>query len=515
MAEHVDAVVIGAGLGGLAAAAALAGAGREVLVLEQAAEPGGYAQSFRRGPYRFDTSLHALNGLAPGGGADLVHRALGIDTRIRLRRLDPLYLLRLPDRDVVAHADLFQYESALISALPTAAAGVRSYLDEVLAIYRDSRRLAEDQEFARLPSAAAFPSRYPALTRAANETWGQLIGRHVPEPDAQTVLGALWGYVGLPPSRCSALVGAGLVGSYHEHGGWYPDGGSRALTDAVAEAVALRGGRIRYGQLVTAIEVAGTHAVAVTTARGSRIEADVFVSDASAPTTLLELVGRDRLPADYVARAATPMPSYTTFSVFLGLDRDLPADHGLPHDTFLPGSRDPDTGYRAALAGDWIHADLMITDYTRVDPGCAPPGHSVLVLTVAAAWDHDDTWGTGGDLVDYHSNPRYLAAKGRAADALIGRAAAVLPELESAIREREVSTPLTNFFYTRNPRGAIEGYENSVANSAFGTLPQQTPITNLFLAGAWTNSGGMNPALASGLTAARLATGRSAVGAPV
>ncbi|HET6877537.1 MAG TPA: NAD(P)/FAD-dependent oxidoreductase [Jatrophihabitans sp.] len=514
MAEHVDAVVIGAGLGGLAAAAALAGAGREVLVLEQAAEPGGYAQSFRRGAYRFDTGLHALNGLAPGGGADLVYRALGIDTRIRLRRLDPLYLLRLPDRDVVAHADLFQYESELIGALPAAAAGVRAYLDEVLAVYRDTRRMAEDQEFARMPSAAAFASRYPALTRAANETWGQLIGRHVPDPRAQTVLGALWGYVGLPPSRCSAVVGTGLVGSYHEHGGWYPDGGARALTDAVAETVALRGGRIRYGQPVTAVQTAGEHAVAVTTGDGSSIEADVFVSGASAPTTMLELVGRDRLPADYVARVATPMPSYTTFSVFLGLDRDLPAERGLPHETFLPGSADPETGYRAALAGDWIHADLSITDYTRVDPGCAPPGHCALVLTATAAWDHDDTWGTGGDLTDYHSNPRYLAAKNRAADALIGRAAAVLPELESAIREREAATPLTNYFYTRNPRGAIEGYENSVANSGFGWLPQQTPIANLFLAGAWTNTGGMNPALTSGLTAARLAMGQARVGAP-
>ena len=108
-------------------------------------------------------------------------------------------------------------------------------------------------------------------------------------------------------------------------------------------------------------------------------------------------------------------------------------------------------------------------------------------------------------MTDYHHNPRYLQIKKQAADALIARADAAVPGLANAIEFREAATPLTNFRYTRNPRGAIEGYENSPENSGLGWLPQETPIRNLFLAGAWTNTGGQNPAIASGAAAARQA----------
>ena len=127
------------------------------------------------------------------------------------------------------------------------------------------------------------------------------------------------------------------------------------------------------------------------------------------------------------------------------------------------------------------------------------------MLATEATWDNQDTWGTGGDLTDYQQNPRYLQAKQQLADTLIARADAAVPGLADAIEVQEASTPLTNFRYTRNPRGAIEGYENTPENSGLGWLPQQTPIRNLFLAGAWTNTGGQNPAIGSGVAAARLA----------
>jgi prolycopene isomerase len=120
-------------------------------------------------------------------------------------------------------------------------------------------------------------------------------------------------------------------------------------------------------------------------------------------------------------------------------------------------------------------------------------------------WNYADVWGTGGDLAGYHENPAYLAVKERVADELVALADASVPGLAGAVGFREASTPLTNFAYTHNPLGAIEGYENTPANSGLGWLPQTTPIHNLFLAGAWTNGGGQNPAIQSGRSAAELA----------
>jgi phytoene dehydrogenase-like protein len=505
MAERVDAVVIGGGLGGLAAGVTLAGHGLTVVVLEQHTVPGGYAQCFQRGPYRFDVSLHALNGLAPGGGVDHLYRDLGIWDRLRLHRLDPLYQLRLPDLEVTAHADFYRYESELIGHFPAEAAGIRAYLDEAFAAYRDSRRMEEDQAAGRMPALADFPARYPALVRVSGETWEQMMSRHVADARVRSALAAFWGYFGLPPSRCAALAGAVATCSYHEHGGWYPEGGSGAISAALAQVLRERGGQIRYGVPAVGIQLSHERAAAVTTSDGQRLEAEVFISNASAPATMLELIGRDQLPSDYAARVAGPVASYTIFNVYLGLNRDVFAEQGLAHELFLTSSYSADESWQAARRGDWEKAAVGITDYTQVDPGCAPAGHAVAVVATEASWDYQDTWGTGGDLTDYQQNPRYLQIKKQMADALIARADGAVPGLADAIEFQEASTPLTNFRYTGNPRGAIEGYENSPENSGLGWLPQETPIRNLFLAGAWTNTGGQNPAIASGAAAARLA----------
>ena len=504
MSDRADTIVIGAGLGGLAAGAALARAGRSVVVLEQQASPGGYAQSFTRGPYRFDAGLHALNGLAAGGGWDTLYADLGIGNRLSLHRLDPLYRLRMPGTELTAHADWYRYEAELVEKFPAEADGIRGYLDEVLAIYHDRRRMQEDQAAHHGPDMEEFRRRYPTVVRVASETWGQLMARHVSDPRARTALGALWGHVGLPPAECSALIGAAVTGSFHEHGGWYPAGGAQALTGTLVDVLRERGGTVLFSQSVTGIEWRDSQIAAVTTSDGLRLEADSFISNASAPATMLGLVGRERLPADYVTRVASPALSYSTFVVHLGLDRDLVAEHNLDHELFLAGSPDAAQSWRACQSGDWEHAAISVTDYTSVDPGCAPHGRATVAITTPAAWDYQDTWGTGGDLTGYHDNPRYLEVKEQVTDALVARVARELPGLDAAIGYLEASTPLTNFDYTGNPRGAVEGYANNPANAGLGLLPQETPIPNLYLAGAWTTSGGMNTALASGARAAKM-----------
>ena len=92
--------------------------------------------------------------------------------------------------------------------------GIKGYLDEVLAVYRQARRLEEDQAAGRGPRPESFAASYPALARASGETWQQLMSRHVQDVRLQAALAGLWGYVGLPPSQCVALVGALMGASY-------------------------------------------------------------------------------------------------------------------------------------------------------------------------------------------------------------------------------------------------------------------------------------------------------------
>ena len=58
--DAYDGIVIGSGLGGLAAAAFLAKAGKRMVVFERLDGPGGYAHAFRCGAYLFDPAIHAI-----------------------------------------------------------------------------------------------------------------------------------------------------------------------------------------------------------------------------------------------------------------------------------------------------------------------------------------------------------------------------------------------------------------------------------------------------------------------
>ena len=63
MVKNYDAIVIGAGNGGLVAAARLAKEGKKTLLIERHNLPGGFATSFVRGRFEFEASLHELCGI--------------------------------------------------------------------------------------------------------------------------------------------------------------------------------------------------------------------------------------------------------------------------------------------------------------------------------------------------------------------------------------------------------------------------------------------------------------------
>ena len=77
--EYYDVIVIGAGIGGLTAAALLSKAGLSVCVLEKEPHVGGYLAGFRRKHFIFDTAIHWLNQYGPDGIVDKLFSVIGSD----------------------------------------------------------------------------------------------------------------------------------------------------------------------------------------------------------------------------------------------------------------------------------------------------------------------------------------------------------------------------------------------------------------------------------------------------
>jgi len=171
-AAAYDVVVVGAGLGGLSAAAFLARTGRSVLVIEREEEPGGYARSFRRGDYLFELAIHIIGqgeGLLLGKLLDY----LGVADRCRFVRVADVCALNFPGFRLSVPAGREAYISAHAEALaPSEADGLRHCFELSQQVHREVHQLPPVLSLRELEGAV---TRFPTLFRYHSSTLGDLL----------------------------------------------------------------------------------------------------------------------------------------------------------------------------------------------------------------------------------------------------------------------------------------------------------------------------------------------------
>ncbi|MCP4249797.1 MAG: hypothetical protein GY778_22365, partial [bacterium] len=163
------------------------------------------------------------------------------------------------------------------------------------------------------------------MSTAFTQNWADFLASHVTDAQLQAALSALWGYFGLPPSRMSAGLFAAALSSYHLNGGYYPIGGSMALSRALEDVIVQEGGSILYRNTVTSMDINDGRIRAVSTHRGDDYQADIFISTAS-PRDTIGFVGAEHFGDAYVEQMASDEPALSNLVVYLGVEGDLAAD---------------------------------------------------------------------------------------------------------------------------------------------------------------------------------------------
>jgi phytoene desaturase len=359
----VRVAVVGAGLGGLAAALRLQGLGADVCVLEQRPRPGGRAYRLRDGGFTWDmgpsllTLPAVLEETFAAGGLD-IHREL------TLRELDPLYRIHWAGSDAhfdfVPDAERLRDEVARFSARD--AAQVAPFLAALEPIYRRAILEAGRRDFG---SAREFAALVPSMLRlGALRTLHGFVARHFDDPRVREAFSFHSLFIGGDPFRVPAIYGA-LVSLQVDGGGWYADGGMGAVVDALAAPL-----DVRCGEAVERIEVTGGRVTGVRLAGGGRVAADVVVSNADV-LRLPELLGasppRRRL-----------RETFSCFLLYLGTRRRF---ERLRHHTLLVGD-----GYREFIRTVTRGRELPRTFSTyvhapaRTEAAMAPAGGDSLAV---------------------------------------------------------------------------------------------------------------------------------------
>ncbi len=493
--KHV--IIIGGGVGGLAAAVRLASAGVLVTLLEKNSRVGGKLNLWevphpRRPadrPFRFDTGPSLLTlpfvfeQLFAGAGERLADH-------LDLVRLDPIARFIWPDGATFELRDSAEATLAEVARFaPDDVEGWRAFYAvgrdiwertaDLFLYHSPEQLLAGDGKFdpRRGLAMLTVPFRIGMFAR-----FSRRVDRHVKNQRLRELLYQYATYSGASPFRAPATL-AVIPHAEQHFGGWYPRGGMYRIAEALGSLARKLGVDVRVNAPVNRVIVENATACGVELADGTELRADAVIANSDVVHTYRHMVR----PADRKRHADAKLdklePGGSGMVLLLGVDGTYPQ---LAHHTkFMPADYTSDL--TAMFETHTTPADpcIYVAATTRTDPTQAPDGcENLFVLASAPALDGHTDWASAG--------PRYRDQLVHTLERKWG-----LTDLSRRIVVERSFTPADLASEYNANAGSIYGIGSNSRRSAFLRPPNRDrDVRGLYFAGGATHPGGGLPLVA-------------------
>lgn len=463
-----DVVIIGAGLGGLFTGAILSKEGYRVTILEKNSTIGGGLQSFKRFGMSFDTGMHVIGGMQPGGNIRRLCEYLNISDKIKLQDVDndcsefihfeednSSYKIRKGRKGFVESFALY---------FPEDREDLEKYVDALFAITDsvDLFNLRPNDNSTNL--FAHFPGDF---LLSAN----RFIEKYIKNEKLASILAYLNPLYGGCKDITPAYIHA-IISVLYINGTSRFIGGSDLFAELLQSIVTKNGGKVFTNEGVTWIDVENRHINGVATSKGNKFYADYYISDIH-PCTLLKIMPETAFPKAFRDRINMIPNSFSAFSLFIKMK-----DNWLPyinHTEFFM-TKYQDIWSLGSKDISWPSGFLFMTPPELNQGEYAKK----VIITSPMNFEYAKEW----EMTSVGKRgPKYQDWKCMLTNLLLDKVEYLHPGFKQHIEAVNSATPLTIRDFYGTKEGSLYGFSKDCNNITMSQLPVVTKVDNLLLTG--------------------------------
>lgn len=382
---HYDVVIVGAGNGGLSAAAYLVKNHKKVLVLEKHNLPGGCATSFRRGRFEFESTLHEMcqvgEGKTKGAVRELLDDYYGL--KVKWVGFDEAFCSISKEKgkafNVVMPTGIKEFTDEMERIVPGSRPSVETFFEMGKMIIDGVDWLAsynnEPGGFAKIKMLLKWKD-LMKLVPVDTDTMLKKIGM----PDkAREIIESYWDYIATPSDAMSFAVYCFMTTSYIIRKPYICHDRSHEISMAFDHMIRENGGDIWYCAPVKSFDVRNNVCHGVTLNDGTYISADYVIANIHPDTAFRKFIDPKEVPVRDRKMMNTRTLGQACWSAFFALDKSAKELGMSGYDTFVRTTGDTRKQYENIEKID--SEENCITILNEVVPDCSPKGTCLLQFT--------------------------------------------------------------------------------------------------------------------------------------